>query len=143
MPIADVMSVRIVSVDPEETVSGAIARMVAESVGAVAVCDGPRLVGIFTERDVLRLAGEEASFTDLRVRDVMTSALVTASPDDDIFAVARLMSERKIRHVPVLQGENLLGVIGIRDILGTLVETFLRTQDPEARETVRELLGRR
>jgi len=58
MPIADVAGLRLVTVAPDDTVQSAIRRMLAESVGAVAVCEGPRLVGIFTERDVLRLAGE-------------------------------------------------------------------------------------
>src|ERR671919_211766 len=59
VPISDVMRVRLVSVAPDETVQSAIARMVEAGVGSVAVCEGSRLVGIFTERDVLRLAGEQ------------------------------------------------------------------------------------
>lgn len=142
MPIADVMTVRTVIVRPEESVQAAIARMVDENVGSVAVCEGTRLVGIFTERDVLRLAGDGADFDVLKVGDVMTTGLVTVSPDDDIVAVAHLMGERRIRHVPVLQGDNLVGLVGIRDVLGVLAEMLWQTHDEEARETVRELLAR-
>jgi len=72
----------------------------------------------------------------------MTTRLVTVAPDDDVLAVAHLMREHRIRHVPVLQGENLLGVAGIRDVLGVLAERLWRLHDPEARETIRELLAR-
>jgi CBS domain-containing protein len=143
MSIADVMRVRLVQVSPDETVQAAIARMAAEEVGSVAVCEGTRLAGIFTERDVLRLAGERANLETLRVREVMTTELATVSPDDDILAAARVMGERRVRHLPVVQGDNVLGIVGIRDVLGALTERLWRTHDEEAHETVRELLGRR
>ncbi len=139
--IADVMTLRLVAVRPDETVRVAIARMLEENVGSVAVCDGSRLVGIFTERDVLRLAGGDGGgFQEARVADVMTRTLVTAAPDDDVLAAARLMGERRIRHLPVVQGENILGLIGIRDVLRVLVEALWREHDASARETARELL---
>ena len=96
--------------------------MLEETVGSVAVCEGERLVGIFTERDVLRLAGEGPNFAEVKVGDVMTRQLVTLAPDDDILDAARLMGERKIRHLPVLEGENLLGIVGIREVVRALVE---------------------
>lgn len=141
MPIVDVMNLRVVSVAPGDAVQEAITRMLAANVGAVAVCDGARLVGIFTERDVLRLAGEQAVLAETRVGDVMTTDVVTVSGDVDILAAARLMGERRIRHLPVVEGENLLGVVGIRDVLGALAERLWRSHDEAARETVHELLA--
>jgi CBS domain-containing protein len=140
--IADVMSMRVVKVSPDDPVRLAIARMLEENVGSVAVCEGQRLVGIFTERDVLRLAGEGPEFADVSVGDVMTRNPVTISPDDEILAAAQVMSERRIRHLPIVQGDNLLGIVGIREVMRTLVERLWRTQDPEARERARELLSR-
>jgi CBS domain-containing protein len=140
--IADVMSLRVVSVRPDETVQLAIARMLEENVGSVAICEGNRLVGIFTERDVLRLAGDGGRLAELRVRDVMTTAVVTVSPDDDVVAAAHLMGERRVRHLPVVQDGNVLGVLGIREVMRTLVERLWRDHDPDARETARELLRR-
>lgn len=142
MPIIDVMSSRLVQVGPRETVQAAIARMAEADVGSVAVCEGSRLVGIFTERDVLRLAGERAQLDEVEVGEVMTSELVTVSADDDIVAAARLMGERRIRHLPVVQGDNLLGIVGIRDVLAALTERLWRTHDEQAHETVRGLLAR-
>jgi CBS domain-containing protein len=143
VPISDVMRVRLVSVAPGETVQSAIARMVEAGVGSVAVCEGSRLVGIFTERDVLRLAGERAGLDGVRVGDVMTRDVQTVSGDDDLLAAARLMGERRIRHLPVVQGDNVLGIVGIRDVLGALTERLWRSHDKEAHETMRDLLGRR
>jgi CBS domain-containing protein len=142
MSIVDVANLRLVTVEPDETVQAAVSRMLTENVGSVAVCTGTTLAGIFTERDVLRLAGEPTALDEVRVGDVMTTSVVSVSPDDDIVAVAHLMSERKIRHVPVLEGDNLVGIVGIRDILGVLTEQLWRSHDEETRETIRELLAR-
>ncbi len=142
MSIVDVANLRLVTVEPDETVQAAVGRMLAENVGSVAVCTGATLAGIFTERDVLRLAGEPTPLSEIRVGDVMTTNVVSVSPDDDIVAVAHLMSERKIRHVPVLEGDNLVGIVGIRDVLGVLTEQLWRSHDEETRETIRELLAR-
>ncbi len=135
------MTLRVVTVSPEETVQVAIARMLEENIGSVAVCEGPRLVGIFTERDVLRAAGEGSGFLELTVGTMMTPRPLTISPDDDLLDAARLMGERRIRHLPVTQGDFLLGMIGIRDVLGRLVEEIAQ-QDTRARDTARSLLQR-
>ncbi len=136
------MAFRVVTVEPDDQVRLAITRMLEEGIGSVAVCEGERLVGIFTERDVLRLAGEGPDFAEVRVGDVMTRNPVTLAPDVDVLDAARLMGERKVRHLPVLEGENLLGIVGIREVMRTLVERLWRTHDPEARERARELLSR-
>ena len=140
MPIADLMGPRVVSVRPDESVRVAIARMLEENIGSVAVCEDERLVGIFTERDVLRLAGDGAEFDDLKVRDVMTRRLVTVPPDVNVLDAARLMGEKQIRHLPVLHGEHLLGVVGIREVMRSLLERLWHGHDPDVRETARELL---
>ena len=142
MPIADAMTVNVVSVRPDERVQVAIARMNEENVGAVVVCEAQRLVGIFTERDVLRLAGEGAQFGELKVGDVCTKRVLTLTPDVDITDAARLMREKKIRHVPVVEGENVLGIVGIRDVMGALVERVWAAHDAAAHATARSLLSR-
>ena len=143
MLVGSAMNVRVVSVRPDETVQVAIARMMEEGIGAVVVCEGPRLVGIFTERDVLRLAAEGPDFGSSRLGDVMTRSPLTVEPDVHIVDAARLMAERGIRHLPVVEGENLHGVVGIRDVLRSLVERAWRDHDGDARETAQALLGRR
>ena len=136
------MTVRVVTVTPDERVQVAIARMLEENVGATVVCEGHRLVGIFTERDVLRLAGEGTQFGELRVGDVMTTQVVTLTADVDVVDAARLMWQKKIRHVPVVQDGNVLGIVGIRDVMGALVERVWASHDEAAHETARGLLSR-
>jgi CBS domain-containing protein len=137
------MRVRVVTVAAHESVQVAVARMLEENIGSVAVCEGPRLVGIFTERDILRLAGEGPDFNELTLETAMTRNPVTISPDADVLDAATLMNERGIRHLPVVEGENLLGMLGIREVLRTLVERLWQTNDPEFHERARELLERR
>jgi CBS domain-containing protein len=143
VPIADVMTTRLVQAEPDETVREAIRRMSDAGVGSIAVCEGSRLVGILTERDVLSLAARGVDFDGLRVREAMTDRVFTVSPDADIVATARLMGERHIRHLPVVEGDNLLGIVGIRDVLGALAEALWRTQDDAVHETARSLLSHR
>jgi CBS domain-containing protein len=141
MPVGDAMTVRVVSVSPQATVQEAIARMLEEGIGAVAVCDGPLLVGIFTERDVLRVAGEGPLFNEIRVETVMTRRPITCAPEDDLMGAAQLMADKRIRHLPVCQGDFLVGMIGIRDVLRRLLEQAAN-QDDNARATARTLLAR-
>jgi len=143
MAIVDLMGVRLVSVEPDDSVEEAIGRMLEAGIGSVAVCEGPRLVGILTERDVLRLAGRGARMDELKVGHVMTTQLVTVDPADDVLGVARLMSEHRVRHVPVVHGEHLLGVVAMRDVLDALAERLFLTHDEGVRETVHELLRRK
>jgi CBS domain-containing protein len=142
MLVGNAMNVRVVTVGPEETVQVAIGRMMEENIGAVVVVEGPRLAGIFTERDVLRMAAEGRDFNEVRMADVMTRSPLTVEPDVHILDAARMMGERGVRHLPVVEGENLHGVIGIRDLLRSLVERVWRDHDQGAHDTAQSLLGR-
>ncbi len=140
MLVGALMSVRLVTAQPDEPVAAAIQRMNDEKVGSVVVCDGTRLAGIFTERDVLRLAAAGGDFGSRPLRDVMTTRVLTIGADDEVLAAAQLMSERRLRHLPVVEGENVIGMLGIRDALRLIVERLWSTHDEQARETARELL---
>jgi CBS domain-containing protein len=137
--IGDVMRTRVVSVQAGDTARLAVLRMLEEGVGSVAVCEGGKLVGIFTERDVLGLAGDATDLDSVKVGDVMTREPVTVDADVPVLDAARLMGERKIRHLPVVEGDHLLGMIGIRDVLGSLVERVWQTRDEDAHDTARSL----
>lgn len=143
MAVSDAMTARLVTVRPDESVQTAIARMLELDVASVAVCEEHRLVGIFTERDVLRLAGDGVDLGALRVGEAMTRNLYTVAPDDDLLDAAALMQERRIRHLPVIQDGNVLGILGIREVLRALVERLWSLHDEQARETARDLLSRR
>ena len=92
---------------------------------------------------MLGLAARGADLDVVPVEEAMTEGVVTASPADDILDAARLMGERHIRHLPVVQGENLLGVVGIRDVLRALAEALWRSHDDAVHETARSLLSHR
>jgi CBS domain-containing protein len=139
MAIGDVMRTRVVTVSTDDSVRLSVLRMLEEGVGSVAVCEGGTLVGIFTERDVLGLVGENTDLDDVRVGDVMTREPVTVQADVGVLDAAQLMGERRIRHLPVVQGEHLLGMVGIRDVLGSLVERLWQTRDEQAHDTARAL----
>jgi CBS domain-containing protein len=128
-----------VAVAPTDSARIAVLRMLEEAVGSVVVCDDGRLVGIFTERDVLRLAGESVDLDTVRVADVMTKSPVSAAADISVLDAARLMGERRIRHLPVVEGDHVLGMVGIRDVLGSLAERMWLSHDEQAHDTVREL----
>jgi CBS domain-containing protein len=136
------MRTRVVTVEPGDSARLAVLRMLEEGVGSVAVCDAGRLVGIFTERDVLGLAGEGTDLDGVRVGDVMTREPFTVDADVAVLDAARLMGEKRIRHLPVVQGEHLLGMIGIRDVLGSLTERAWQTHDEAAHDTARALFKR-
>ena len=105
------------SVGPLATVIDAVNAMNDHHVGSVLVCEGGYPVGVFSERDVLvRVVAAHRDPRQTLVRDVMTTRLYTASPDDTLLEVMRLMTDRRCRHVPVMEGEQLIGLVSIGDL---------------------------
>ncbi len=105
------------SVGPLATVIDAVNTMNDHHIGSVLVCEGGYPVGVFSERDVLvRVVAAHRDPRQTIVRDVMTTRLYTASPDDTLLEVMRLMTDRRCRHVPVMDGEQLIGVVSIGDL---------------------------
>ena len=106
------------SVGPGATVLEAAVLMNEYKIGALAVMDGGRLVGIFTERDVLRrVVGEGRNPAATRVADVMTAELVCCGPETTLEEARGVMKNRRIRHLPVLEGDGrLMGLVSIGDL---------------------------
>jgi CBS domain-containing protein len=142
MQVGSVMRVQLVTATPEDTAAEAIRRMVEANTGAIVVADDHVPVGIFTERDVLRLAGSGTDFERLLLRAAMTRDPLTISAEDGILEAAQLMGERKLRHLPVVQDGHLIGIVSMRDLLGFITERLYAEQDATAAETARALLGR-
>ena len=122
MQVADILKDKghsTMTVRPAETVQAFAIRLKLERVGAMPVSDdGKTLVGIISERDVAYgLAAHGNELAALRVADLMTASVVTCSPTDSIADVARVMTQRRIRHVPVVEHERLVGLISIGDVL--------------------------
>lgn len=105
------------TVGPLATVLDAVNTMNSHHIGSVLVCEGGYPVGIFSERDVLvRVVAAHRDPRQTLVRDVMTTRLYTASPDNTLLEVMRLMTDRRCRHVPVMEGELLVGLVSIGDL---------------------------
>ncbi len=114
-----------VSVGPNETIAAAVKKLVEYDRGSLPVCnDTGELVGIITERDITRkfLTGKDASPQKTRVKDIMTTQLIIGKPDDDLSYAITVMKEKKIRHLPIVDGKNLIGMISMRDLLGVQLD---------------------
>jgi CBS domain-containing protein len=108
---------QVYSVGPLSTVIDAVNVMNDHHVGAVLVMESGEPVGIFSERDVLvRVVAAHRDPRQTLVRDVMTTRLHTTSPDEPLLSVMALMTERRCRHVPVMEDDALVGLISIGDI---------------------------
>jgi CBS domain-containing protein len=105
------------------SVIDAVRSMADNHVGALLVMEGSRLTGIVSERDYARkvvLQGRSSATTP--VRDIMSTPVVTATPDDTVEHAMRLMTDRRIRHLPVLQGEKVVGVVSIGDLVRSIID---------------------
>lgn len=105
------------SVSPAETLGDAVHKLVGHNCGALIVMDGERMVGIISERDVLKACAELEQALDASVSSRMTTELKTGTLDDDIEGVMGLLTEHRIRHLPVLDAGTLVGVISIGDVV--------------------------
>jgi CBS domain-containing protein len=108
----------VLEIEADETVLDAVRRMVEANVGSLLVTEGGRVVGIFTERDYLRrvaLEGRDDEAT--AVRAVMSSPLVVVTPETPIDECMAVMTDRRIRHVPVVSDSDVIGLVSIGDLV--------------------------
>lgn len=120
----------LVFVGPDDTVFEAVTRMVRANVGAILVMDDRRLRGIMTERDYLRFVTELGrTARDTPVLDLMTRKVIYATPETSIQQLMAIMTEARIRHVPIMEGETLLGLVSI----GDCVKQISRDQEVQLR----------
>jgi len=111
-------------ISPEATVFDAIQLMADKNVGALPVVSKGRLMGIFTERDYTRkiaLAGKTSKQTF--VSEILSPDVITVTPNDSVEECMRLMTEHRIRHLPVLQNGELVGIISIGDLVNWIIST--------------------
>jgi CBS domain-containing protein len=112
------MSTTLHTVSPSTTVGEAVALMAQYRVGSTIVMDGTRLAGIFTERDTVRAISQSHDAPGHEVSSWMTSNPMTASPDDDTEAALTTMLDHGFRHLPVMEGGEVIGIVSIRDLAG-------------------------
>jgi CBS domain-containing protein len=117
MKVRDVASSAVVAVGPAQSLRDATQLMAKHRVGSAVVQDAEQLVGILTERDVLIAVASGNEPDAVTVQDIMTADVVTVGPDWDLVEAAREMARRRIRHLVVYEGGQLLGVLSVRDVL--------------------------
>ncbi|MCB9881553.1 MAG: CBS domain-containing protein [Planctomycetes bacterium] len=123
------------SIAPTVRVDEALARLVKLHIGALMVLDAEeRVLGIITERDVLRLAAKgPGTFRDHEVSEVMTRELVTACADDTLAHVLSLMTEHRVRHMPIMEAHRLVGLVSIGDLVKAQLDE-VREENGQLRE---------
>ena len=110
------------SVEPTATVYEAIAMMAEKSVGALLVVSDGKLVGIISERDYARkVVLQRRSSSDTLVHEIMTGSVITVTPDHSVENCMKMITEHRVRHLPVLVGNKLLGVISIGDLVNAII----------------------
>jgi CBS domain-containing protein len=119
--LGDIISGKVFSIPPAATLAEAAQAMVQGRVGSAVVIDGPWLLGIFTERDALRAAAQGIDPTAAGVKDWMTKDPMTVGPETDTEEAAAIMATHGFRHLPVVEGETVVGVVSLRDVLSTRI----------------------
>ncbi|MGO9004892.1 MAG: CBS domain-containing protein [Beijerinckiaceae bacterium] len=117
---------QLVTCTPEETAETVAVRLSSHNIGAMPVCGvGGALVGVISERDLVRaFAKDSARLRERRVRELMSCKVITCEPAESMAAAEKLMSEHRIRHLPVVDGAELVGIVAMRDaIVARLSET--------------------
>lgn len=108
---------KVFSASPQESLGDVVNKLVENNCGALVVREGEKMVGIISERDVLRACADLDRPLEATVSDRMTTDLVTGTPDDEVESVMGLLTHHRIRHLPILKNGELVGVISIGDIV--------------------------
>lgn len=126
MLVSDLLNskeVDVIGITPDMTVEDAARTMTRHGIGAVLVLAGDKVLGILSERDIARgVATRGGAMLADRCGDIMTRAVVVCEPDNTVEAVMTVMTERRIRHLPVVQRGRLVGVISIGDVVKAMIE---------------------
>lgn len=129
MKISEIMTKAAVTDSADDTLAEAAARMWNSQTGSLLVMDGEHLVGIVTERDLLRAVAHNQDATKVPLKDVMRTDVITCGPQTTLKEAAKLMATRWIRHIPVVENGKVVGIVSQRDLTGVLAEAL---HEPEA-----------
>lgn len=117
MKISDVMTPNIETVSPDQTARDAARFMLRAEAGSIPVCDGDRVVGMITDRDIAVRGVAEGRGPETMVRELMSDGIICAHEDDDVDEVAQRMADEQVRRLPVLDSnERLVGIVSLGDL---------------------------
>jgi CBS domain-containing protein len=133
MRIADVLrnkGASVATITPETSVAGLLTELTVHNIGAMVVVSPDGLVGIVSERDVVRKLHEiGGEILRQPVSEIMTTLVVTCTPDDSVDSLSALMTENRVRHVPVVADGRLAGIVSIGDVVKTRMEELEAQQE--------------
>ena len=115
MKVKEIMSSDVACVRTDDFVETAAQLMGQHDVGSIPVCDGGQVIGIITDRDIA-LRSVATGEHDQRVSDIMSTDIVTGSPEMDVHDAARIMSQQQIRRLPIVDGGSLVGILALGDL---------------------------
>jgi CBS domain-containing protein len=128
--ILDSKGHNIIHVAPDDKLSVAVKQLSERKIGAVLVMSGQHLDGILSERDIVRVIGERgASALDEPVQAVMTRKVISCKPSDTVGSLMEMMTSGKFRHLPVIEGDKMVGLISIGDVVKWRLREFEREQE--------------
>jgi CBS domain-containing protein len=114
-----------ITIRPEQTVRDALALLAKHNIGALIVVNAASTpVGIVSERDIVREAARNEQVFARAMSEIMTRDVITGVPEDDLASVANVMTEKRIRHLPVVSGGKLIGIISIGDVVKAQRDTY-------------------
>ena len=121
MKIRDILQAKgsqVHSISPTATLDQVVQALVAHNCGSLMVMDGPKMCGIITERDILRtVAGETRELNAIQVTSRMSQDLVTSAPEEELSDVMSKLTQNRVRHLPVVENGDLVGIISIGDVV--------------------------
>lgn len=129
MKLSEIMTKATVHDAAEDSLAEGAARMWNAQTGSLLVMDGENLLGIVTERDLLRTVAHGQDPTTVPLKDVMRTDVITAGPQTSLKDAANLMATKWIRHLPIIENGRVVGIISQRDLTGVLAQAL---QEPEA-----------
>ena len=124
MKISEIMTQAAVTDSSEDTLTEACDKMRHNQTSSILIMDGERLVGIVTERDVVKAVAQGLDPKETRVKDLMTTDIVTIGPMTTLKDAAEIMASKWIRHLPIVEGSKVVGMISQRDLTGVLAKAL-------------------
>lgn len=124
-PVARIMATSVATIDASATWADALSELAANGIGAVLLVDDNDRVGLVSERDLIdALADGPTDLTSRQIGEIATFDLIWADPDDTIAQAGAVMMDAEIRHLPVGEGREVLGIVSARDVLAVLVAAY-------------------
>ncbi len=118
IPVGEIMVREVVTTTPDESIAGAIKKLVAADVGTLVVIENSKPVGIVTRGDILRAIANNLDLNTTKVSDIMTSPVITAKPDVDMEDIAKIMRDNRVKRIPIVDDQgNLVGIISETDMI--------------------------